>query len=531
MGRSSLSSARSLAAVPADLIGSETPRVFTPPLRDLTPETSLGFACIRFAEDVLELDLLPWQRWALVHALELLPDGSLRFRTVLILVARQNGKSTLMQVLSLWVMYVLGRKLVIGTAQNLDVAEEVWQGAVEMAEEIPELADEIEQVSKVNGKKFLKLATGERYKVATASRRGGRGLSGDLVLLDELREHQSWDAWSAVTKTTMARAAAQVWAASNAGDAASIVLRWLRKMAHLAIGDPDGLGSIDDVQPEEDEEFEDDSLGIFEWSATPGCPVGDRDGWAQANPALGHTITERAIRSASKTDPEWVFRTEVLCQWIDTSTDGPFPPGAWEACAEPGSQIDKDSRTPFCVDVSWDRSAAHIATAGWTSDIDGRRVPQVEVIHSQPGTDWVVGWLTAKESRKGIPVALQSKSSPAASLLDQMQKAGIEVIEWNGADLGAATGDFYDRVRSAVPQGPDDTPARGLVHLNQPVLNVAAANGVTRPLGEAFVWDRKHSPVDISPLVAATGALWLLNTYEPKPSAPTPYVMILGGDR
>jgi phage terminase large subunit-like protein len=495
-------------AVPADvLVGSETPRVFTPPLRKLTPKTSLGFACIEFAEDVLDLDLLPWQRWTLIHALELLPDGSLRFRTVLILVARQNGKSTLMQVLSLWVMYVLGRKLVIGTAQNLDVAEEVWQGAVEMAEEVDELAEEIEQVSKVNGKKFLKLATGERYKVAAASRRGGRGLSGDLVLLDELREHQSWDAWSAVTKTTMARAAAQVWAASNAGDAASIVLRWLRKIAHLAIGDPDGLGKLDDVtaEAEAEEDFGDESLAIFEWSAPPGCSVMDRDGWAQANPALGHTITERAILSAAKTDPEWVFRTEVLCQWIDTTTDGPFPPGAWEACGDPGSEIDDDSRVTFCVDVAWDRSAAYVAAAGYRAD----GTPQVEIVADGQGTEWVLGWFAAKESRMAAAVAVQTKSAPVASLVASMEEAGLEVVDWGGSALGAATGDLYDRVRAAVGEG---TTGGRVVHLSQPLLDAAAANAATRPAGDAWLWDRKHSAVDIAPLVAVTGALWLLTT-------------------
>jgi hypothetical protein len=122
-----------------------------------------------------------------------------------LLVARQNGKSTFLQLLALFFMYVRGVALVIGTAQNLDIAEEVWQGAVDIAEDVPDLAAEIERVNKTNGKKSLELRAGERYKVQAANRRGGRGLSGDLVLMDELREHQSWDAWGAVTKTTLAR--------------------------------------------------------------------------------------------------------------------------------------------------------------------------------------------------------------------------------------------------------------------------------------------------------------------------------------
>src|SRR5688572_13501177 len=110
--------------------GSTEPRVYTPPLRELTPETSLGFSVIEFADEVLDMTLLPWQRWLLVHMLELRPDGGLRFRTVCVLMARQNGKSTLSQIIALWFMYVYGVALVIGSAQDLDVAEEIWQGAV-----------------------------------------------------------------------------------------------------------------------------------------------------------------------------------------------------------------------------------------------------------------------------------------------------------------------------------------------------------------------------------------------------------------
>ena len=58
--------------------GCEQPRIFTPPLRELTPDTTLGFECIAFAEDVLGIRLIPWQRWLLIHALEIIdePDGT-----------------------------------------------------------------------------------------------------------------------------------------------------------------------------------------------------------------------------------------------------------------------------------------------------------------------------------------------------------------------------------------------------------------------------------------------------------------------
>jgi hypothetical protein len=86
--------------------GAVEPRIFPAPLRELTPDTSFGFDVIDFARDVLGTPLDPWERWLVIHAGELLPDGRPRFRTVLAIVARQNGKSFLMRVLILYWMFV-----------------------------------------------------------------------------------------------------------------------------------------------------------------------------------------------------------------------------------------------------------------------------------------------------------------------------------------------------------------------------------------------------------------------------------------
>ena len=106
----------------APLVGSPVPRLWTRPLRPLTPETSLGFRCIAFAEDVLGVELDAGQKWVLTHALAINPDGAVRFRTILLLVARQNGKTTVMRVLTLWMLWTGRAKLAVGTAQDLDIA-------------------------------------------------------------------------------------------------------------------------------------------------------------------------------------------------------------------------------------------------------------------------------------------------------------------------------------------------------------------------------------------------------------------------
>lgn len=504
---SSLSSVRSREAPPAERLGRETPRVFTPPLRRLTPKTSAGFACVVFAEEVLGIALYPWQRWLLIHALELLPDGSYRYRTIVLLVARQNGKSTLMQVLSLWCMFIAGAPLVIGTAQNLDIAEEQWQGAVDMAESVPELAAEIAKVDKTNGKKALRLLSGERYKVAAASRRGGRGLSGDLVLLDELREHQNWDAWGAVTKTTMARALALIFAASNAGDRSSVVLGALRRMAHTVLGNPDRL-DLTAAPPAEDEE-DGDTLGIFEWSAPPGCDIWDRDGWAQANPSLGYGITERAIASAARTDPEAVFRTEVLCQWVDDLTERIIPEPSWRACERLGHQPAKGLR--YALDVDQNARGEQWATVACS---DGSHIELVTPVDIGPGTGWVVAACVAQKHQFGELVV--AGDGPASALVPDLEKAGVKVRKVSAEEFAGASMQFYE----AVVQG-------AVRHLDQPALNVAVASVARRDVGDGkWRWSRKRSSADVAPLCAVTLAKWAADTR----SAPPVLAMILGGD-
>jgi hypothetical protein len=492
-------------------LGSETPRIFTPPLRELTPETTLGFECIEFSENTLDLELMPWQRWFLLHALELHPtevdergEPVFRFRKVVFLVGRQNGKSTVMQALTLWRMFVDRCSLVIGTAQDLEIAESLLRESYELAEEVDELKAEMGPLMRGSGKMAFALRSGETYKVKAASRRGGRGLSGELILLDELREHQSWDAWGAVTKTTNAKSRAQIYGISNAGDASSIVLRYLRKMAHPELGDPDGLNT--DAPPEdlldEDLEVDDSALGIFEWSAPPGADVKDRDGWAMANPSLGYRVRESTLASDSRTDPEWVFRTECMCQWSDGTREGPFPPGAWDVGRDSGSRVAADSPVVLCLDVSWDRARAHIGLAGRRDD----GLPHAEVVASRAGTDWVIPWLTSEDRQERVRTAgvvvQATTGSPAASMVDAMRDADINVVEWKGADLTAATGSFYDAVREDRVKHPP-----------WPALDLAAATAVPKLLeGGAFVWDRRKSPHDAAPLIAVTGAVWFMDT-------------------
>lgn len=501
------------------------------PRSEATEAATLGYAVIDFAREVLDVDLLPWQEWLLVHAFELTEDGAFRFQTVIVLVARQNGKSMLGQVISLFFLFVLGARKVLGCAQDLDTAEETWAGAAEYCDPeldaddediraVPELQRLTRKVYRGNGKKHIELKNRCEYKVKAASRSSGRGLSGDLVLLDELREHQSWDAWGAITKTTTARPDSLVWCMSNAGDARSVVLGDLRRSAHEALGDPDGICSdvitlsapqIRETDEGEYEEFdaqdEAGSVGFFEWSASPDRDVFDREGWAEANPSLGYLITERKLASFLATDPEHVFRTESLCQWRKGVVDGPFPANAWNACLAADSEIDTGREIVFGIDTAHSRQLTYLAVAGWSKQLG---LAQVEVVTARAGTEWVKAHFAklAQRSPETVRVALQGRGAPCSALADELAELdGVEVVRWEGSEVSIGCARFYDAVAGAVS---DDPEATHLVHRVQPMLDDAASRALTKPAGDAWFWDRARSPSDIAPLIAVNAAYWAL---------------------
>lgn len=513
------------------MYGSTTPRLWTKPLVTgppgpcgcgcaLTPETSLGFSALDFARGVIGFEPLPWQRWLLIHALELKPDGKFRFRTVLVLVARQNGKTSLVEIKNLWKMFVL-KAQILGTAQDLDVAEESWDNAVQICEGVPELAVEIKDVIKVNGKKALKISNGARWKVKAPNRRGGRGFSGDDVNLDELREHQNWFAWGAVTKTTMARRNAQIWAFTNAGDDASIVLNDVQASARVTVDNPEA----------------DRQLGLFEWSVpddvkctcrrvrptphAPTCRLADPRLWSMANPAYGpaeagYLIGHDAMLSALNTDPDTIFLTECLCQRVPELVTGDIDGAAWERMLDPDSRREGD--VTIGVDLNPHQDAASIGLFGMRAD--GRE--HLQLMDHRPGIDWVPGRL--EELRTLLhPVGYAMGRNTYAALEAELKKAGFlrpvkaaepergNVAVVTGSDMSAATGQMLTVCRpSPEDDGSLDYRAR---HIGQKELTAAALSAKVREGGDSVGWSRKDSGGDITAFNSVTGARWLFKSW------------------
>jgi hypothetical protein len=503
-------------AEPETILGSTLPRLWTPPLVAgepgpcgcgcaLTPSTSYGFDVDDFARDVLDQPLDPWQRWLVIHAGELLPDGRPRFRQLLVLVSRQQGKTHLGKVLTLFWLFVERQKLVLGTSTNRDTAKESWRAAVDVALSNEYLSAELAAngVRASNGEETLATAAGCRYRIAASNRRGGRGMTINRLILDELREHRDFTAWDAAVPATNAVPDAQVWAISNQGDEGAVVLDALR------------LPAIEYIETGKG----DQRLGLFEWSAPEEADPTDPAALAAANPNYGRRTDPDALRGAALRakaaggEELASFRTEILCQRVHLLSPA-IDPDAWIAAGtdSPVDLAEHRQRVALCVDVSLDGTHATLAAA---AQLEDERV-HVEIVAAWSGPD------CTRSLRAELPALVEKvrprafgwfPAGPAAAVAaDLAERKGNRAwpprrvrVEEIRSDVAAVCMGFAEHVISSQIVHPRD---------NMLTAHVNAAQRLRR--GDAWIFTRQEAGA-IDGAYAAAGAVHLARTLPPPP--------------
>ena len=313
------------------LRGATEPRVHSPLLKGKSRASEVLEMIERLKMD----ELMPYQKFVLNQMLMVNKKNQYRIKTALLLISRQNGKSHLGRVRIIWGMFYGGEKKLIIMSANRATSLMLFREIAWIIESTPELKAMTKAIRYANGGERIELLNGSTLDVISDNSSSPRGRTADFLWIDEIREI-SEDGYKAAVPVTRARANAQTFLTSNAGDHFSSVLNGLVERAK-------------DYPPE--------TFGYYEYSAPQYCKIDItsdyfwREAVAPSNPALGYTITKESIEEAIATNPIEQTRTETLCQWID-SLQSPWPHGVLEETSDNTLEMSVGAYTVFAFDVS-----------------------------------------------------------------------------------------------------------------------------------------------------------------------------------
>lgn len=460
------------------MTGDQEPRLCHVPAYDFT----VGDEAVELSATAgLVLD--PWQQFVLRHALGRTKDGKWAAFEVGVVVPRQNGKGAILEARSLAGLYLLGERLIIHSAHQFDTSLEAFRRLLWLIEDTPDLDRQVKRVSRSHGEEGIELKSGSRIRFRTRTKGGGRGFASDCLLLDEAMILPE-SSHGALLPTLSARPNPQAWYTGSAVDqlvhADGVVFARIRERGIRA---------------------EDPALAFFEWScdfAKPHEAIDHADDprlWAHANPGFGIRIAPAHVANEQRSMDPRTFATERLNvgDWprTDGHRDSMISSELWAALVDEESEMLDPIVLAF--DVNPSRSRTSIVAAGIRSD----GLYHLEVIEHRAGTGWVTAMLGQLVEKHEPDAVLCDSVGPAASLIPELDAAGIPVTALKESEIKRACGFIFDACER-----------RDLRHLGQPELAAAIKGGVSRPLGDAWAWSRKHSGIDISPLVASTIALW-----------------------
>jgi hypothetical protein len=453
--------------------GVQTPRIHSK-LNDLP---SKGQEMIDFAAE-LKINLMEWQRYVCIHGHKIRPDGRWAHSELGLIMARQQGKSTLMMLRILTGMFVWGEGLQLASAHRLTTSLETFRQIVGLIETNPKLEKEVKKIRWQHGAEEIELFGNRRF-VVKAANNAARGLSKpETIHLDELREYKDEDAWSSMRYSMMAAKNPQVWIYSSAGDQHSVILNKLRERA-LASGTTN------------------DPIGWFEWSAEPDAPIllpsGEMNwsAFAQANPSLGITIHPDNLKAVIN-DPPDIVRTEVLAQWVDTINSA-IDAQKWAMCQIDAIPLDPEQPIWLGLDLSPDRKFGALVAA---QKLSGERF-YIQLLHTWSNdyslNDLAVANDIAPYVRKYNTQTVAYSKRTSQAVASRLNSAGIQVTDMDGAIYAESCDRWLGAINS-----------HRLQHSGQEELTQQTLSAAKLPFGDgSWIIGRRASRVAVCASVAS----------------------------
>jgi len=433
----------------------------------------------------LGYELDPWQWDVLEASLRRAGDQWAAF-TVAVCAPRQNGKNSLLEVVELVKTVLLEEKLLIHTAHLADTSKEAFHRLDDLIDSNDWI--KVKHVWRANGMEVIEFPGNRRIRFRTRTRGGGRGYAGCSTAIFDEAMFLPEISLGSILPVISASPDPQIWYTGSAVDQEIMEdgVAFARVRERALKGDAT-------------------RLAYFEWSLPAAAPAdvdeetaADPESVAKTNPAYGIRIKESYILEERENLDPRTFAVERLGvgDWPPTSgSSSVVDLDKWREAADPSSS--PAGAVAFAFDVRPDRSASSIAVAGKRADT---RL-HVEIVERRHGTGWVVPRLLELRAKWETSAIACDASGPAASLVPELEQAGVEVTCVSAREMAEACGAFYDAVE-------DDR----LRHRDEPEMLAALRGAQQRNLGDAWAWSRKSSAVDICPLVASTLALWASQT-------------------
>ena len=402
-----------------------------------------------------------------------------------IIAPRQNLKSGLFKMAVLADLFLLGANQVTWSAHLFKTSRAAFLDVKQIVESNASLSKYVQAINTGAGNETVVLTSGARLQFITRSKTGGRGLTGEKVILDEALM---------LTDEQMAALMPTLSAIPN---------------PMLCYGSSPGLpGESHELRRVRDRGRRGDlTLGYLEWSSrakcasdkckhesgTPGCIADDEDEWAKVNTALDRRISREYVRNERNALKPATFLRERMGVWPEDASGSVIPAPRWAACATTGTI---EGPVAVFVDVHLDRSRSTISVCG--ADVQG--IPQVELVRfDDAGTANVTEKVEQMFADHDVLAGGARSAGPVASLLPELREvfeaASVDFATVGSGEIAAMCGGFYDAVMTGA-----------LRHRSDVRLTDALKAGKKHRVVDGWSWERVNVDVDASPLVAVTGA-------------------------
>jgi phage terminase large subunit-like protein len=391
---------------------------------------------------------------------------------VVISIPRQVGKTYLLGAIVFALCLLLPGLTVIWTAHRLRTAAETFQAMQAMARR-KKIAPHVAKVVLGSGEEEIRFRKGSRILFGARERGFGRGFSMVDVLVFDEAQILTENALDDMIPATNQAANPLILFTGTPPKPTDPGEVFRRKRADALSGEADDTVYV---------EFSADR------NAKP-------DDWAQvakANPSYPKRTPREAILRMRKNLTEESYIREALGIWdeLDASL---ISIEAWNAHAV--ALTDRPAGDPvFFLDCSPGLGSWSISAA---AENDG--MPHVELADYRRGYDGLVTRAVELAGRYSGARFAHLASGAVSALIPQLEMAGVKSEPFTNQDMGRACA----HLQKLIADG-------GITHSGDPLYVQALSVAVKRDIGDdLWTWSRRKSG-DISPLVSATGAAWLL---------------------